>query len=42
LKKVWVLRKLLQPMEEGAIEFLIDKMRGTKVNDEFFDAMKQF
>ncbi len=42
LKKVWILRKLLQPMEEGAIEFLIDKMRGTKANDEFFDAMKQF
>lgn len=40
LQKMWILRKLLQPMEEGAIEFLIDKMRGTKVNDEFFDAMK--
>jgi len=40
MQKMWILRKLLQPMEEGAVEFLIDKMRGTKVNDEFFDAMK--
>lgn len=39
-QKVWVLRKLLQPMEENAIEFLIDKMKGTKINDEFFDSMK--
>lgn len=42
LQKMWILRKLLQPMEEGAVEFLIDKMRGTKVNDEFFDSMKKF
>lgn len=40
LQKIWILRKLLQPMEENAVEFLIDKMKGTKVNDEFFDAMK--
>lgn len=40
LQKMWILRKLLQPMEEGAIEFLIDKMRGTKINEEFFDSMK--
>jgi transcription termination factor Rho len=40
LQKIWVLRKLLHPMEEGAIEFLIDKMRNTKINEEFFDAMK--
>lgn len=40
LQKIWILRKLLQPMEEGAVEFLIDKMRNTKTNDEFFDAMK--
>jgi transcription termination factor Rho len=40
LQKMWILRKLLQPMEEGAIEFLIDKMRGTKLNEEFFDSMK--
>lgn len=42
LQKMWILRKLLQPMEEGAVEFLIDKMKDTKVNDEFFDAMKKF
>lgn len=40
LQKMWILRKLLQPMEEAAVEFLIDKMRGTKINDEFFDSMK--
>lgn len=42
LQRIWILRKLLQPMEEGAIEFLIDKMKDTKTNDEFFDAMKKF
>lgn len=42
LQKIWILRKLLHPMEEGAIEFLIDKMKDTKTNDEFFDAMKKF
>lgn len=42
LQKMWILRKLLQPMEEGSIEFLIDKMKDTKTNDEFFDAMKKF
>jgi transcription termination factor Rho len=42
LQKIWILRKLLQPMDEGAVEFLMDKMKGTKINDEFFDAMKRF
>lgn len=42
LQKIWILRKLLQPMEDGAIEFLIDKMKDTKTNNEFFDAMKRF
>ena len=42
LQKIWILRKLLQPMEEGAVEFLLDKMKDTKINDEFFDAMKKF
>ncbi|OGT38893.1 MAG: transcription termination factor Rho [Gammaproteobacteria bacterium RIFCSPHIGHO2_12_FULL_38_14] len=42
LQKMWILRKLLQPMEEGAVEFLIDKMKDTKTNEEFFDAMKKF
>ena len=42
LKKVWILRKILHPMEEiTAIEFLLDKMKDTKTNDEFFDMMKR-
>ncbi len=40
LQKIWILRKLLHPMEEGAVEFLIDKMKDTKTNEDFFDAMK--
>lgn len=40
LQKIWILRKLMQPMEDGATEFLIDKMRTTKTNEEFFDSMK--
>jgi len=41
LQKMWILRKLLQPMDEiGAIEFLMGKMQTTKTNDEFFDMMK--
>ncbi len=42
LKKMWILRKILHPMDEtAAMEFLIDKMRGTKTNEEFFDSMKR-
>jgi len=42
LQKIWILRKLLHPMDElAAAEFLIDKMRDTKMNAEFFDAMKR-
>ena len=42
LQKIWVLRKLLYPMDElEATEFLLDKMRGTKNNGEFFDSMKR-
>jgi transcription termination factor Rho len=41
LQKMWILRKLLQPMDEiGAIEFLMGKMQSTKTNNEFFDLMK--
>lgn len=41
LKKTWILRKLLHPMDEiAAIEFLIDRLRSTKTNAEFFDAMR--
>ena len=40
LQKIWVLRKLLYPMDElEAAEFLIDKVRATKTNAEFFDSM---
>ncbi len=42
LQKVWILRKLLHPMDElGAMEFMLDKMKNTKTNDEFFGAMKR-
>ncbi len=42
LAKIWILRKLLHPMDElAAIEFLLDKMKDTKTNSEFFEAMKR-
>ena len=42
LQKIWILRKLLHPMDElAAVEFLIDKMQDTKTNGEFFDPMKR-
>ncbi|MCB1560040.1 MAG: transcription termination factor Rho, partial [Xanthomonadales bacterium] len=42
LQKIWILRKLLHPMDElAAMEFLLDKMKNTKTNDEFFGAMKR-
>jgi transcription termination factor Rho len=42
LKKVWILRKLLHPMDEiAAIEFLLDKMKDSKTNEEFFEMMKR-
>jgi transcription termination factor Rho len=42
LQKVWVLRKLLFPMDElEAAEFLIDKLKATKNNAEFFDSMRR-
>ena len=42
LRKVWILRKLLYPMDElQAIEFLIDRMKDSKTNDEFFEQMKR-
>ncbi|MBB5016342.1 transcription termination factor Rho [Rehaibacterium terrae] len=42
LQKIWILRKLLHPMDElAAIEFLLDKMKNTKTNDEFFNFMKR-
>jgi transcription termination factor Rho len=42
LQKIWVLRKLLFPMDElEAAEFLIDKIRATKTNADFFDSMRR-
>jgi len=42
LAKMWILRKLLHPMDElAAIEFLLDRMKDTKTNSEFFEAMKR-
>ncbi len=41
LQRMWILRKLLNPMEDvAATEFLIDRLRVTKTNDEFFESMK--
>lgn len=43
LHRIWILRKLLAPMEDVvSIEFLLDKMKDSKTNEEFFDAMKKF
>ena len=42
LQKMWILRKLLHPMEPlGAMEFLLERLKATKNNAEFFDAMKR-
>ena len=42
LQKLWILRKVLHPMDElAAVEFLINKMQDTKTNSKFFDAMKR-
>ncbi|MCK4950993.1 MAG: transcription termination factor Rho [Gammaproteobacteria bacterium] len=42
LQKVWILRKLLHPMDElAAMEFMLDKLKDTKTNAEFFDSMKR-
>ncbi len=42
LQKMWILRKLLHPMDEIAgIEFLLERLKVTKNNAEFFDAMKR-
>jgi transcription termination factor Rho len=42
LQKMWILRKLLHPMDElAAMEFLLDKLKSTKSNTEFFESMKR-
>lgn len=41
LNRMWILRKLLHPMDEiQAMEFLLDRLPNTKTNKEFFEAMK--
>lgn len=42
LQKMWILRKIMNPMGEvEAMEFLIDRLQMTKTNDEFFESMKR-
>jgi transcription termination factor Rho len=42
LNRMWILRKLLHSMEDiDATEFLVDKLKDTKTNDEFFASMKR-
>jgi len=42
LQKIWILRRILQPMGvTEAMEFLLDKLRKTKTNAEFFRFMTQ-
>ncbi|HUG57273.1 MAG TPA: transcription termination factor Rho [Candidimonas sp.] len=42
LQKIWVLRKFIHDMDEiEAMEFILDKIRATKTNSEFFDMMKK-
>ncbi|MFA5596549.1 MAG: transcription termination factor Rho [Pusillimonas sp.] len=42
LQKIWVLRKFIHDMDEvAAMEFILDKIRATKNNAEFFDMMKK-
>ena len=42
LQKVWVLRKVLYPMDDlEATEFLVDKVKATKSNAEFFASMRR-
>jgi transcription termination factor Rho len=42
LQKMWVLRKLLYPMDDlEAMDFLLGKIKATKTNSEFFDSMRR-
>jgi len=41
-QRTWLLRKVLSPLNSiDAMEFLLDKMSGTKDNDEFLESMKK-
>lgn len=42
LQKMWILRKILNNMDEiAAIEFLLERLKGSKTNEEFFESMKR-
>ncbi|MEJ2396829.1 MAG: transcription termination factor Rho [Gammaproteobacteria bacterium] len=42
LQKMWIIRKVVHDMDElAAMEFLSDKMRASKTNNEFFDSMRR-
>jgi transcription termination factor Rho len=42
LQRMWILRKLLHGMEDlPAVEFLLDKLKNTNSNEEFFKSMKR-
>ncbi len=42
LQKMWILRKLLHPMDElQAMEFLLDRLKNTRTNRDFFEMMKR-
>ncbi|MDS4040776.1 MAG: transcription termination factor Rho [Candidatus Competibacter sp.] len=42
LQKMWILRKLLHPMDElQAMEFLLERLKNTKTNKDFFESMKR-
>ena len=42
LQKMWILRKILHPMDElAAMEFLFDKLKASSTNEEFFSSMKK-
>ncbi len=42
LQKMWILRKLLHPMDDlAAMEFLLERLRDTKTNEIFFESMKR-
>jgi transcription termination factor Rho len=42
LQKIWILRKVLHSMDElDAVEFMLNKLKSTKTNSEFFESMKK-
>lgn len=42
LQKMWILRKVVHDMDEtGSMEFLIDRLKASKTNNDFFDSMKK-